>query len=81
MPLPVPHTPSMRSLSISTQAFLTFMLTVFTGSLFDRYGCKPLMATGTILITFGYCMLSLCTKYWQLAICHMTIIPLGINLL
>lgn len=57
------------------------MLTVFTGSLFDRYGCKPLMAGGTFFITFGYCMLSLCTKYWQLAICHMTIIPIGINLL
>ncbi|RSH91314.1 hypothetical protein EHS25_009613 [Saitozyma podzolica] len=64
-----------------TQGFFAFFLTAFTGSLFDKYGHRPLVASGTFLVTFGYMMLSLCHAYWQLFICHAAIIAPGINLM
>ncbi|ORY33804.1 major facilitator superfamily domain-containing protein [Naematelia encephala] len=65
----------------SVQAFVTFSISPFTGSLFDLYGHRPLIAAGTFLLVLGFCMLSLCSKYWQLFICHATLIPLGMDLM
>ncbi|WWC61154.1 uncharacterized protein I303_103733 [Kwoniella dejecticola CBS 10117] len=61
------------------QAFVTFGLSIFTGSLFDLYGHKYLIASGTFLLTLGYCLLSLCTRYYQIFLCHTTLIPVGMN--
>lgn len=66
---------------ISTQAFFTFGLACFTGSLFDKYGHKPLIASGTFFLVLGFCMLSLCTKYYQLFLVHATLLAWGCNLL
>ncbi|WWC90061.1 uncharacterized protein L201_004994 [Kwoniella dendrophila CBS 6074] len=63
------------------QAFMTFGLSIISGSFFDLYGHKYMVITGTFLLTLGYCMLSLSTKYYQIFLCHATIIPIGMNLL
>ncbi|WRT67108.1 uncharacterized protein IL334_004074 [Kwoniella shivajii] len=62
-----------------TQGFVTFGLSIFTGSLFDLYGHRYLMGSGTFLLTLGYCLLSLCTQYYQIFLCHSTLIPVGMN--
>jgi MFS family permease len=54
---------------------------IFTGSLFDKYGHRPLVAVGGILITLGFVFLSLSTEYYQIFLCHTTLIALGCNLL
>lgn len=66
---------------ISVQTFLTFGASCFTGSLFDKYGHRPLIASGTFSLVLGFCMLSLCSKYYQLMLVHATLLPLGCNLL
>jgi MFS family permease len=66
---------------ISVQTFVTFAASCFTGSLFDKYGHRPLIATGTFLLVLGFCMLSLCKEYYQLMLVHATMLPLGCNLL
>lgn len=65
----------------STQAFFTFGLACFTGALFDKYGHRPLIAAGTFFLVLGFCMLSLCTQYYQLFLVHATLIAWGCNLL
>lgn len=64
-----------------TQAFFQFGLACFSGSLFDSYGHKPLIAGGTFCLVLGFCMLSLCTQYYQFFIVHATLIAWGSNLL
>lgn len=64
-----------------TQAFFTFGLACFTGALFDKYGHKPLIAAGTFFLVLGFCMLSLCTRYYQLFLVHATLLAWGCNLL
>ncbi|WVQ78110.1 hypothetical protein IAT38_000191 [Cryptococcus sp. DSM 104549] len=65
----------------AVQSFVTFGISVFTGSLFDLYGHRPLIAAGTFSLTLGYCMLSLCTEYYQIILCHATLIPFGMDLM
>ena len=65
----------------SAQAAMAFGLAAFTGSLFDLYGHKPLVIAGSILLPLGFCMLSLCTKYYQIFLCHTTLISLGMNMM
>ena len=65
----------------SAQACIAFGPAAFTGSLFDLYGHRPLVATGTVFLILGYCMLSLSSKYYQIFLCHATLIPFGMNLL
>jgi hypothetical protein len=65
----------------SVQAFVTFSLACFSGALFDKCGHRPLIAGGTFSLTLGFCMLSLCTQYWQVFIVHATLIAWGCNLL
>jgi MFS family permease len=66
---------------VSTQTFLTFGLSCFTGALFDKYGHRPLIATGTFCLVLGFCMLSLCTRYYQLMLVHASFLPIGCNLM
>jgi hypothetical protein len=63
------------------QAFFTFGLACFTGSLFDSYGHKPLIIGGTVSLVLGFCMLSLCTEYYQFFLVHASLIAWGSNLL
>ena len=64
-----------------TQAFFTFSLACFTGALFDKYGHKVLIAAGTFFLVLGFCMLSLCTKYYQFFLVHATLLAWGCNLM
>lgn len=66
---------------VSIQTFLTFGLACFTGALFDKYGHRPLIATGTFCLVLGFCMLSLCSKYYQLMLVHASLLPVGCNLM
>ncbi|GFZ52416.1 hypothetical protein JCM24511_10189 [Saitozyma sp. JCM 24511] len=66
---------------LSVQAFVTFGLACFTGALFDKFGHRPLIAAGTFSLALGFCILSLCTRYWQMFIVHATLIAWGCNLL
>ncbi|KAL1405505.1 U4/U6-U5 snRNP complex subunit dib1 [Vanrija albida] len=65
----------------SAQAAICFGMCIFTGPLFDRYGCRPLLATGTLLLVLAFCMLSLSTKYYQIFLCHATLMALGADLM
>lgn len=69
------------SLIDSVQAFFTFGLACFTGALFDKYGHKPLIAAGTFFLVLGFCLLSLCSQYYQLILVHGTLLAWGCNLL
>ena len=75
------YSPSTIAWIGSCQAAVAFGLAAFTGSLFDLYGHRPLVATGTVCVVLGYCMLSLCSKFYQIFLCHATLIPIGMNLM
>ncbi|GES66005.1 MFS transporter [Aspergillus terreus] len=47
------------------QIFLLFMLGPAVGKLIDVYGCRRTLPPFSIMAVFSVCMLSLCTKYWQ----------------
>lgn len=76
-----PDSLNRRRLIIRIQAFFTFGLACFTGSLFDSYGHKPLIIGGTVSLVLGFCMLSLCTQYYQFFLVHASLIAWGSNLL
>jgi MFS family permease len=65
----------------SAQAFFSFFPGVFTGSLFDKYGHRPLVCGGTILVALGFVLLSFSKEYYQIFLCHATLIAWGCNLL
>ncbi|KAM5361699.1 hypothetical protein ACJA88_014367 [Fusarium oxysporum] len=47
------------------QIFLLFMFGPAVGKLIDVYGCRRMLPPFSIMAVFSVCMLSLCTKYWQ----------------
>jgi MFS family permease len=47
------------------QIFLLFMFGPAVGKLIDVYGCRKTLPPFSIGAVFSVCMLSLCTKYWQ----------------
>jgi MFS family permease len=47
------------------QIFLLFMFGPVIGTVIDVYGCRKLLPPFSILAFLAVCMLSLCTKYWQ----------------
>lgn len=47
------------------QIFLLFMFGPAVGKLIDVYGCRRTLPPFSIAAVFSVCMLSLCTKYWQ----------------
>lgn len=65
----------------STQAAVCFASCLFTGPLFDRYGCRPLLAAGTFLLVLAFCLLSLATKFYQIFLCHATLMAMGMDLM
>ncbi|KAF4952565.1 hypothetical protein FGADI_6636 [Fusarium gaditjirri] len=47
------------------QIFILFMLGPAVGKMIDIYGCRKTLLPFSIMAVFSVCMLSLCTKYWQ----------------
>jgi MFS family permease len=47
------------------QIFLLFMFGPAVGKMIDVYGCRRTLPPFSIMAVFSVCMLSLCTKYWQ----------------
>lgn len=64
----------------SITAFVSLGLAAFTGSFFDLYGHKPLIAAGTLILVLSFCLLSLCTEFYQIILCH-ALSGVGNNLL
>ena len=64
----------------SVQTAVCFSICLFTGPLFDRYGPRRLLVTGTLLLVFGFCMLSLAREYYAVFLCHAGPIALGMDL-
>jgi OFA family oxalate/formate antiporter-like MFS transporter len=50
----------------SVYAFTYGMLSILTGRLTDRFGPRPVIITGGLLLLIGYVMLSRATSIWQL---------------
>ncbi|RBQ70032.1 hypothetical protein FVER14953_02422 [Fusarium verticillioides] len=47
------------------QIFMLFMFGPAVGKMIDVYGCRKTLLPFSIMAVFSVCMLSLCTKYWQ----------------
>ncbi|KAF5246703.1 hypothetical protein FANTH_6773 [Fusarium anthophilum] len=47
------------------QIFVLFMFGPAVGKMIDVYGCRKILLPFSIMAVFSVCMLSLCTKYWQ----------------
>lgn len=63
----------------STQAAVCFSTCLFTGPLFDRYGCRPLLAGGTLLLVLAFIVLSFCREYYQIFLVHATLMAMGMD--
>lgn len=61
----------------SLQGALLVFIGIFTGPLFDRGFSRRLVMAGTICITIGLMMTSLCTSYWQLLLAQGIMVGLG----
>lgn len=75
------YTESEVSWITSAQSFGTFAPAIVTGSLFDKYGHRPLVAIGGTSIALGFLLLSFSSRYYQIILCHGTLIAWGCNLL
>lgn len=56
---------------------MVLIMGTISGPVFDRGYLKSLIVTGTLLITFGHMMLSLCTTFWQSLLAQGFTIGLG----
>ncbi|BEJ15484.1 hypothetical protein CspHIS471_0500890 [Cutaneotrichosporon sp. HIS471] len=63
----------------STQAAVCFSSCLFTGPLFDRYGCRPLLAGGAFLLFLAFIILSFCKEYYQIFLVHATLMAMGMD--
>ncbi|KAK6355590.1 hypothetical protein TWF696_004690 [Orbilia brochopaga] len=61
----------------SIQAFLLMFVGVLTGPLYDKGYFRSLLYTGSVTVTLGIMMTSLCTKYWQILLAQGIVIGLG----
>lgn len=61
----------------SIQAFLLITAGILTGPLFDMGYFRALLWTGSILVTLGMFMTSLCTQYWQVMLAQGLTVGLG----
>lgn len=50
--------------------FMTCFTSIFSGFIFDNYGCKSLMITGTILYFLSLFLMGECTKIWHFVLCY-----------
>ncbi|KAG7566842.1 hypothetical protein FFLO_01343 [Filobasidium floriforme] len=63
----------------SLQAALVFTLAIIGGSMFDKYGPRPLMIFGTITSVAGYLALSWCTQLWHFFLVQSVLISTGMG--
>lgn len=65
----------------SIQCFLLQLTGIVAGPIYDRGYLRLLLITGSILVVFGYMMLSLCHEYWQAVLAQAICVGLGSGLL
>lgn len=65
----------------SFQVFLQFAGGLVSGPLFDRFGPRYLIISGSFLLVFGMMMLSLCHEYYQIFLAHGVTTGIGVALL
>ncbi|KAI0032784.1 major facilitator superfamily domain-containing protein [Vararia minispora EC-137] len=61
----------------SIQGCLLLFTSFFAGPIFDMGCARPLIYTGSVLITFGMMMTSLCTKFYQVLLAQGIVVGLG----
>ncbi|VTT66036.1 unnamed protein product [Fusarium fujikuroi] len=59
------HSSSALAWITTLQIFMLFMFGPAVGKMIDVYGCRKTLLPFSIMAVFSVCMLSLCTKYWQ----------------
>ncbi|KAL4909569.1 hypothetical protein BDW74DRAFT_187630 [Aspergillus multicolor] len=57
--------------------FVSLILGVFVGPLFDAYGPKELVATGTAIYSLGVLLTAQCTAYWHFIVCFGIVSGIG----
>lgn len=50
--------------------FMTCFTSIFSGFIFDNYGCKSLMIGGTILYFLSLFLMGECTRIWHFVLCY-----------
>ena len=65
--------------AFSIYAFAYGMLSILTGRLTDRFGPRPVIISGGLLLIIGYVMLSRATTVWQLYIALSGICACGMS--
>ncbi|KAI1073491.1 putative MFS monocarboxylate transporter [Whalleya microplaca] len=70
-------TPSAISWIGSTQSFFLLVAGVFSGPLYDAGYLRLLLGSGTILVTLGMMITSICTEYWQVMLAQALCLGLG----
>lgn len=68
------------SLVGSFELFVLYFVGMFIGRIFDAYGTRYLLLSGTIITVFGHMMLSLSTEYYQIFLSQSIIIGFGNSL-
>lgn len=71
------RSPSEISWIGSIQSFLSLMVGVFTGPLYDAGYFRYIICAGGFLVPFGYMMTSICTQYWQVLLAQGFVIGIG----
>ncbi|EFX02810.1 major facilitator superfamily transporter monocarboxylate [Grosmannia clavigera kw1407] len=61
----------------SLYLFFVFFVGIQVGPLFDRFGPRLLVATGSLLNVTSIMLLGLCTKYYQILLCYSVLGGLG----
>ncbi|MFT4561854.1 MAG: MFS family permease [Gammaproteobacteria bacterium] len=65
--------------AFAVYAFSYGMLSILTGRLTDRFGPRPVIVTGGLLLIVGYVMLSRATSVWQLYVALSAICACGMS--
>jgi MFS family permease len=65
----------------SIQCFLLQVTGIVAGPIYDRGHLRLLLFTGSLMVVFGYMMLSLCHEYWQALLAQAICVGLGSGLL
>ncbi|KAF2168688.1 hypothetical protein M409DRAFT_65553 [Zasmidium cellare ATCC 36951] len=74
------YTPSTISWIGTTQVFLLFFVAIIGGPVYDRGNSQWLLYLGYTLIVFGYFMLSLATKFYQIFLSQSICVGIGSGL-
>lgn len=61
----------------TTQVFLLFFIAIIAGPIYDRGNSQRLLYVGCTLIVFGYFMLSLATRLYQIFLSQSVCVGIG----